>query len=264
MTGRAVVELDPHLLLRRVGDALLHLVPRRYGTAIDRHDPGARLGISRSASPPAGTSSGTTRPTVVTGIDLPPVLAGETLKTSQANTAFMVTPARITTMRFHTGFASNIRSGGTGASAPPALERGCPDVLLAARHLHVPAEREPADGVLGFSSPEGQPRHRRAQAEGEAVDVDPGPLGGDEVARLVDEDQHAEDDDEGQDGDQHDDLTSSRARSRAQSVGLPHRLDGGGGSWGVGVEHLLDDLADPPEGYRLRRGRRRPPPRWRR
>ena len=49
-----------------------------------------------------------------------------------------------------------------------------------------------------------------AEAEGEAVDVDPGPLGGEEVAGLVHEDQHAEDDDQRQHGDQHDGLTASR------------------------------------------------------
>ena len=31
----------------------------------------------------------------------------------------MVTPARITIIRFHTGFASNTRSGGTAASTWP-------------------------------------------------------------------------------------------------------------------------------------------------
>ena len=38
---------------------------------------------------------------------------------SQANSAFIVTPARITIIRFQTGFDSNIRSGGTTASALP-------------------------------------------------------------------------------------------------------------------------------------------------
>ena len=40
------------------------------------------------------------------------------------------------------------------------------------------------------------------------MDVDPGPLGGQEVSGLVDEDQHAQDDDQRKQC-QHDDLTNS-------------------------------------------------------
>ena len=38
---------------------------------------------------------------------------------SQANSAFIVTPARMTIIRFHTGLASNTRSGGTWSAARP-------------------------------------------------------------------------------------------------------------------------------------------------
>ena len=76
-------------------------------------------GISRSASAPGGTISSITRPTVVEGSICRPFLAARKENASQANSAFIVTPARITTIRFHTGFASNTRSGGTAASTWP-------------------------------------------------------------------------------------------------------------------------------------------------
>ena len=75
--------------------------------------------IWRSASPPAGTSSSITRPTVVTGSIWRPFLAARKVNATQAKSAFIVTPARITTIRFHTGLASNTRSGGTTASVTP-------------------------------------------------------------------------------------------------------------------------------------------------
>ena len=62
-----------------------------------------------------------TRPTVVTGSIWRPFLAARNVNAAQAKSTFIVTPARITTIRFHTGLASNIRSGGTMASlAPPS------------------------------------------------------------------------------------------------------------------------------------------------
>src|SRR5690606_34194695 len=48
---------------------------------------------------------------------------------------------------------------------------------------------------------EGEPPDRRAEPEREPMDVDPGPLGGEEVTELVHEDQHADRDDERQDSD---------------------------------------------------------------
>ena len=75
--------------------------------------------MDRRASAPGGSESAT-RPTTVVGSISRPFLNASPTKTSQANTTFMVTPARMTTMRFHTGCASNTRSGGTGVAAPPS------------------------------------------------------------------------------------------------------------------------------------------------
>ena len=75
--------------------------------------------MSRRASPPGGTISPITWPTVVVGSIWRPFFAARKVNASQANSAFMVTPARITTIRFQTGLASKTRSGGTGASTCP-------------------------------------------------------------------------------------------------------------------------------------------------
>ena len=77
------------------------------------------IGISRSASAPGGTASSSIWPTVVVGSICRPFLPARNEKASHANSAFIVTPARITTIRFQTGFASNTRSGGTWASTWP-------------------------------------------------------------------------------------------------------------------------------------------------
>ena len=75
--------------------------------------------MCRNEAASGGTSSGSTRPTVVTGSNCRPFLAARKVKTAHAKSAFIVTPARITTIRFHTGLASNIRPGGTSAAGCP-------------------------------------------------------------------------------------------------------------------------------------------------
>jgi hypothetical protein len=58
---------------------------------------------------------------VVTGSIWRPFLYARKAKAPHANNAFMVTPARITTMRFQIGLASNTRSGGTAiVGVPPS------------------------------------------------------------------------------------------------------------------------------------------------
>ena len=72
-------------------------------------------------------------------------------------------------------------------------------ILLARRHLHVAAQRQPGDGPLGLAAVELEPRNRLADSDGEAMDPDAEQLGGEKVPQLVDEHQHAEH--HGQDGD---------------------------------------------------------------
>ena len=110
----------------------------------------------------------------------------------------MVTPARITTIRFHIGLASNTRFGRHRRRGRATFERTAADVLFPARHFHIAAKGQPGDRVLGLTSPEGEPWDWRTQAEGETVHVNPGPLGGEEVSCFVDEHQDTEDDDQRQ------------------------------------------------------------------
>jgi len=73
----------------------------------------------RKASAPAGIPAESTNPMTVTGFTALPFFRARPLKMSHANSVFIVTPARMTIIRFHTGFASNMRSGGTCASGVP-------------------------------------------------------------------------------------------------------------------------------------------------
>src|SRR5690606_24640507 len=86
--------------------------------------------------------------------------------------------------------------------------------LLHARHLHVAAEGQPRDDVLGLTPPE--PPELGAEADGEARHLDVDRLGRHEVAEFVDEDQDPQDDDRRQNRDQHRPATTSRARARAR------------------------------------------------
>ncbi len=84
-----------------------------------------------------------------------------------------------------------------GVSVAPPSSALLADVLLPTGHLDVAAERQPGDRrIRSRPASEGQPGNRRAQPEREAMDVDARPLGGEEVPGLVDEDEHAEHDDQ--------------------------------------------------------------------
>src|SRR6267142_661601 len=69
--------------------------------------------------------------------------------------------------------------------------------VLLAHHLHVTAHRNCRQTVLGLLAAPAQ--EHWAEADGEPLDSDAGPAGHEEVTELVDEDQDADDDDEGQD-----------------------------------------------------------------
>ena len=65
------------------------------------------------------------------------------------------------------------------------------DVLgILAGHLHVAAERQRADAVLGVAAAEAEDRRVEAELKLEHADADA--LGGEKVAQLVDEHEHAE------------------------------------------------------------------------
>ena len=57
-----------------------------------------------------------------------------------------------------------------------------------ADHLHVAAQRQDRELVRGFAPPEPAAREGRAEADAEGRDVDVAPLGGEEMAQLVNED----------------------------------------------------------------------------
>src|SRR5438046_7194550 len=135
----------------------------------------------------------------------------------------MVTPARMTTSRAHSGFRSNARGiDRLGALATFQLS-GHPFVLEP-RHLHVAAERNPRDPVLRLAAAPGQDRSPEAEREAQHLDADR--LGGGEVAGLVHEAQHADHDDEGDRRQEHAASRASRraaesAASTASSVSAP-------------------------------------------
>src|SRR5205823_6215840 len=61
-----------------------------------------------------------------------------------ANTAFMVTPARITIVRFHTGWRSNARAGSIGmADFPPSTPPATPSSSSPAIFTYPPSGRLP-------------------------------------------------------------------------------------------------------------------------
>ncbi len=64
-------------------------------------------------------------------------------------------------------------------------------------HFHVAAQRQCREHVLGLADPHAP--YLGAEADRETRHRDASQLGGDEVAQLVDHDQNAEDDDEGED-----------------------------------------------------------------
>jgi hypothetical protein len=84
--------------------------------------------------------------------------------------------------------------------------------LLHAGHLDVAAQRQGRDDVLGLAAAETD--DAGAEADGEARHLDVGPLRRHEMTKLVDEDEHAQYNDEGQDR-QHVFLTAAAATSRA-------------------------------------------------
>src|SRR5262249_10303218 len=76
-----------------------------------------------------------------------------------------------------------------------SFEGAVADILFLAGHFDVAAEGKPRHGILGFATAEREPLDRSAQAEREAMDVNPRPLRGDEMPELMDEYEDAEDDD---------------------------------------------------------------------
>ena len=68
-------------------------------------------------------------------------------------------------------------------------------------HLHVAAEEDHRDPVLGLAAPESD--QLPAKADGEALHTDPEPFGGGEVAEFVNEHEHAENEKSDQNGRQH-------------------------------------------------------------
>jgi hypothetical protein len=61
-----------------------------------------------------------------------------------------------------------------------------------AHHVHITAQRQNADHVGGFAEGELAPGHRGAKANRERLDLHIAPLGGQEMAQLVDEDKEAQ------------------------------------------------------------------------
>ena len=97
---------------------------------------------------------------------------------------FMTTPAEMMSIRWPTVFFLKLR-GSSSASSPSA-------VVALADHPDVPAERDDPDHVSGLAPLVRAERHGRAEPDAERLDVDVAPLGGEEVAEFVDEDDEPE------------------------------------------------------------------------
>ena len=87
--------------------------------------------------------------------------------------------------RFHTGWCEKEMRGSTGSVG----------VGILADHLDVATERDRAEHVLG--AVDGAAEQARPEADRELEHADAGALGDDEMAELVHDDEHAEDDDGG-------------------------------------------------------------------
>ena len=108
-----------------------------------------------------------------------------TTKQMTARMTFMMTPAEMMSIRWPTVLFLNER----GSSSLPSLASSpSPSPTI----LHVAAERERAELVGRLAPLELAAGHGRAEADAERLDVDVAPLGGEEVAELVDEDDEAE------------------------------------------------------------------------
>jgi len=77
----------------------------------------------------------------------------------------------------------------------PAIPLGHNLVRIVPRHLHVPAEGERRDPVLGLAARDAE--QARTEADGEAKHLHAQQLGRDEVAELVHEDEAAQEEDDG-------------------------------------------------------------------
>ena len=124
----------------------LDFVPRMHRLVVDRDDAVSRMHCGEGLS--AGGRLSAVRPDPGDRIDLL-VFRRQKHKREPGNTTFMVTPARMTTIRFQTGLASNIRSGGMCAISDATSRPSCRP-FLRGRHLHVAAERS-QETILGFS-----------------------------------------------------------------------------------------------------------------
>src|SRR5207245_8643953 len=99
-------------------------------------------------------------------------------------------------------------AGIVGQRAPAPFER-----ILLAHHLHVAAHRNDRQAVLGFFAPPA--KEHGTEADGEALDAHADPASDQEVAKLVDENEDANDDDERHDGGHSDFLPARAATARS-------------------------------------------------
>ncbi len=113
------------------------------------------------------------------------------------STRFAAGPARMITRRCHSGRLAKLRP-------ESAL---CRTLLVDAEDPHVPADREHRDLVLGLA--ELSAHQRPAVAEREPEDLDVQELGRDEVPELVDDHEHADEQQEVED--RHDGATDAIA-----------------------------------------------------
>jgi len=209
------IQIDPDFGGRDVGDLVHDLVPGGDRITIDPRDlrPGSNLlqrrGLLRE---PLGEDASDG----CDWIDLPTVLVRQKREHCPGKKRVHGDPGQNHHHSLPDGLGLEHPVGRHHRSGRATLERTAADVLLAAGHLHVPAEGQPGDRVLGLTAPEGEPGDRRTQSEGEAVHVNPGPFGGEEVPCFVDEHQDAKNDDQRQYSEQHQVSTLWRAVARAQ------------------------------------------------
>src|SRR6266550_2606808 len=94
----------------------------------------------------------------------------------------------------------------------PALDSSGHALVFQPRHLHVPAERQPREPVLGLPAPPAE--YGTPEADREPQHLNPHGLRREEVAHFMNEDQRTEDDDERGEIQEH---AASRARRRASA-----------------------------------------------
>ena len=242
--------------VRPRADRDLEILPGVDLVAGDREDAVARAEAGLLAGEP-GTHRADDGRLVEVGGDLARPAPARTPVTTTASTMFITGPMIRIWNRCHLVFDRN-------SSGWP--DRGSSGIL--AGHLHVAAERNRADAVLGVAARDLQDLRPEAERKREHPDAEPPRR--EEVPELVHEDQHAEDEEKGKKGRQNQDPQTVNSNSPRHLAGVlraqpstrrtTSRLRRASAACAFIVRSMT--ARNRREAELVRREKRPPPPRW--